>query len=436
MVLYDVLIIGAGAAGLAAAGVLEREGIRAVILEARERIGGRIHTIHPSSCAVPVELGAEFVHGRPPEIWPEVTSGRLSAEEVKGDRFYFEDGRLRRLESNDAVDQVLQAMRDYTDPDRSFEQFLAEACRDVPETEKARASAYVEGFNAARKEDVSVRSLVMGEEAAAQAGGGRMYRFGSGYDSVIGLLWASCARSELRLGNVVESLLWQRGSVTAKCASGTYSAKCAVVTLPLGVLQSRAGEPGYVEFDPEVGDIRNAASQLCMGQALRVTFEFRHRFWDWGVPTFKGRTQDLSMLFSLDPGFPTWWTSEPVKAPVITGWASGTRVREESSKSPEQITRDAAASLARLFGVPAEKVQAEIVTSYLHDWQADRFARGAYSYVPVGAVDNLSRLGLPVEDTLFFAGEATHNAGRNGTVDGAIATGRRAANDVLRVLRR
>ena len=429
----DVLIIGAGAAGLAAAGVLAREGIRAIILEARERIGGRIHTIHPSSCPVPVELGAEFVHGRPAEIWTDVMNRHLAAEELTGDRCYFQDGRLHSFDS-DAADKVLQRMKDYAGPDLSLEQFLINECGDISEDDKAWATAYVEGVNAARKEDVSVRSLVLAQDAAKRTGQ-NLYRFPAGYDSVIGSLWASCARSELRLGNTVERLEWNRGSVTAYCEAVTYSARCAVVTLPLGVLQSRPGEPGYVRFDPEVEEIRAAASQLRMGEALRVTFEFRHRFWDWGVPTHKGRTQDLAMLFSLDPGFPTWWTSEPIKAPVMTGWSSGARVQQLSGMPAEQVSGEAAASLARLLGVPREKLEAEIVNSHVHDWQRDRFTRGAYSYFPVGSLDSVTRLGIPVEDTLFFAGEATHDQGRNGTVDGAIATGRRAAEEVLRTIR-
>ena len=363
-------------------------------------------------------------------------AGRLVVDELTGERSYFEAGRLHRFGSNDAVERVLRRMRDYTSPDRSFAQFLEEACADLPESDKAWASAYVEGFNAARKEEVSVQSLVMAEDAGAGVGGSTLHRISAGYDSVIGNLFAGCARCELRLGTVVDEIHWSRGSVSARSDSGNYSAKCAVVTLPLGVLQASAGEAGYIRFEPEGHDIRTAASNLCTGQVMRITFEFRHRFWDWGVPTYQDGMQNLSMLFSLDSGFPTWWTSEPVKAPVITGWTSGPRVKQFSSKSGEQISREAAASLARLLGVPPAKVESEIVTSHMHDWQADPFARGAYSYVPAGHTNDLTRLGQSIEDTLFFAGEATNGAGRNGTVDGAIATGRRAAAEVLRALRR
>jgi hypothetical protein len=375
------------------------------------------------------------VHGRPGEIWDHVASGRLAAEELTGERFYFEEGRLQKFRGADTLERVFRKMRDYANPDRSFAQFLDETGGDLSQNDKAWAAAYVEGFNAANKEKVSVRSLVAAEDAAAGAGGAALNRIAAGYDGVIGVLYAGCARCELRLGTVVEELHWKRGSVSARCDSGDYSAKCAVLTLPLGVLQAGAGKPGYVRFSPEIEQIRAAASRLCMGDVIKITFEFRHRFWDWGVPTHRGSMQDLAMLFSLDPGFPTWWTSEPVKAPVATGWTSSSRVRQFSSKSAEQISREAAGSLARLLGVPAAKLEAEIVTSYMHDWQSDPFSRGAYSYIPAGCLDDATQLGRSVEDTLFFAGEATNDSGRNGTVDGAIASGRRAAAQVLQALR-
>jgi monoamine oxidase len=432
-----VIIIGAGAAGLAAAGALDRAGIRLILLEGRERIGGRIYTIHPLTCAVPVELGAEFMHGRPAEIWEYVAGHRLSIEEVKGERCYFEDGKLTRADRSDARAQILAGMQPYTNPDRSFSAYLAEAWADLPESEKGWAVEYVEGFNAARQEEISVRSLAIGEETSKrQPGSGALYRISSGYDSLIGNLWADCARAELRLGTPVRSVRWQRGTVTAEADSGAFHGRCAIVTLPLGVLQANEADPGFVRFDPAPESISTAARRLRMGEVIRITFEFRHRFWEWGVPSHKARLPELSMIFSHDPAFPTWWTSEPNQAPVVTAWTSGARVAKLFALSPEQIIREAAGSIGRLFGVPHEKILDEIVNAHTHDWQSDPFSRGAYSYVPAGCVDDVNALTIPVEDTLFFAGEATHTGGRNGTVDGAIASGRRAADQVLEALRR
>jgi monoamine oxidase len=430
-----VLIIGAGAAGLAAAGVLERAGVRAVILEARERIGGRIHTIHPSSCAVPVELGAEFIHGRPPEIWDRIAVSRLNVDELTGERFYFEDGRIKRINPDEGIQKVLAHMREHAQPDRSFADYLAEV-DSATQSEKDWASAYVEGFNAARKEDISLRSLVLTADAAERVGGDTPYRITGGYDGLVASLYSNCGRAELRLGTAVQTLEWKPGAVTAHCAGETFLAQCAIVTLPLGVLQASPGDPGYVRFDPEPEYTLTAARRLRVGQVVRVTFEFRHRFWEWGVPTYRGRLLDLAMLYSQLDGFPTWWTSEPIKAPVITGWASGANADRFLTGSGQQMKDGAVESLARLFGVSPGKVEGEILMSYVHNWHADPFARGAYSYVPVGCMDDVARLAQPVENTLFFAGEATQENGRNGTVDGAIAEGRRAAEEVVRCFMR
>jgi monoamine oxidase len=383
---------------------------------------------------VPVELGAEFVHGRPREIWEHIASNRLTASELKGEQCYFENGELKPVDDGPTTD-VLRRMRDYTHPDRTFAEYLAEDCRNIPEEDKEWAAAHVEGFNAARKEEISVRSLVLTEEAAEQAGGDNLYRINGGYDGVSRSLWSGCDGAELRLESSVRCIRWQRRSVTAVCDAASFQGESAIVTLPLGVLQAREGESGYVRFDPDPESIRGVANRLRMGEVIRITFEFCQRFWDWGAPTHKGRLPDLAILFSLDPAFPTWWTSEPFKVPVLTGWASGSKAARLLAMPPAQAIREAIESLGRLFGVPPEQIEKNVVAAYTHNWQSDPFARGAYSYIPAGCVEDVSTFAWPVDDTLFFAGEATHNGGRNGTVDGAIATGRRAAEQVIESFR-
>jgi monoamine oxidase len=377
------------------------------------------------------------MHGRPDEIWEYVTTHRLSIEEVKGERCYFEDDKLKRQNEDEDTARILAGMRGYTDPDRSFASYLAEAWPDAPESAKGWAAAYVEGFNAARREEISVRSLTIAHDAARQQSGGEtLYRITNGYDSLVGNLWTDCGHAELRLGTPVRSIRWKERLVTAESDAGTFTGTCMIVTVPLGVLQAKEGDAGFVRFDPQPEAILSATHRLRMGEVLRITFEFRHRFWDWGVPSYRGRMPELSMIFSHDPAFPTWWTSEPNQAPVVTAWTFGSRAALLLTRSRDEIITEAAASLARLFGVKKEKIVEEILAAHTHDWQSDPFTRGAYSYVPAGSVDDVNTLATPVENTLFFAGEATHKGGRNGTVDGAIASGRRAAQQVLEALQR
>jgi monoamine oxidase len=166
-----------------------------------------------------------------------------------------------------------------------------------------------------------------------------------------------------------------------------------------------------------------------------VVLRFRERFWDSLRPSGDKTLSDMSFLLSDDQWFPTWWTTMPEKHPVITGWAPFLAGRRLSGKDQSFVTHRAVETLSRLMGVDADTVEKMFQGSYFHDWQSDPFSRGAYSYGKVGAVDAQRALAAPIENTLFFAGEATDSTGNNGTVHGAIASGHRAAHEILQVLR-
>ena len=160
----DVIVIGAGAAGLAAASKLGRAGVSVLVLEARDRIGGRIHTQWDPVSDTPIELGAEFIHGRPPEIWSLLEEHKISTSEVEGDGWCLQDGNLSECDFFSQVEQILERMDD-RQPDESFLRFLNHCCPDSnqsPEQREAkeRALRYVVGFNAADPGLVGVHWLV------------------------------------------------------------------------------------------------------------------------------------------------------------------------------------------------------------------------------------------------------------------------------------
>jgi monoamine oxidase len=169
-----------------------------------------------------------------------------------------------------------------------------------------------------------------------------------------------------------------------------------------------------------------------MGEVIRVTMRFREQFWESGLPAAKGHDlSKLSFLFSHDSDFPTWWSVYPMHVPLLVGWAAGTRA-ERLSKLPEHaIVCEALAALARISEEPEQRLGDLLEAAHLHNWQTDPFSRGAYSHIPVNAMDAPERLAAAVEETLFFAGEATDTDGCEGTVHGAIATGERAAREVI-----
>src|SRR5437588_12742828 len=181
----EVLVIGAGVAGLAAASRLSQAGIRVLVLEGRDRIGGRVLTVHPSETDVAVELGAEFVHGRPPETWELIKSASLKPVEVKGEPFCSNESSIGRCDFWEKIEKVLDKMKEGL-PQQSFAAFIKDLCDpDISEEDKRAACMYVRGFHAAHPEEISVQSLIEGMEAAEKIDGDAQFRVPHGYDQVI-----------------------------------------------------------------------------------------------------------------------------------------------------------------------------------------------------------------------------------------------------------
>src|SRR3954469_428480 len=165
---HDVVIIGAGAAGLAAAAKLSEAGVRVIVLEARERVGGRIFLLREPNLQSAIELGAEFVHGRPREISDLARSGRIEEVELTGEHWFFHDGRLDRSERFvEGFEDFFGKMADPILADQSFEHFARYWERDPSIAAVSPwLKGYVEGFNAAEADLISIHSLV--KEARAE----------------------------------------------------------------------------------------------------------------------------------------------------------------------------------------------------------------------------------------------------------------------------
>lgn len=427
---FDTVIVGAGAAGLAALRELDRAGCNALCLEARDRIGGRIFTFNEPLSPLPIEFGAEFVHGRTPEIWDLIRDGRLIAYDCAEKPVHIQQGKVQPGSNAwQRIEHVMADVQKAADhgPDESFASFLAKS--SYAEDTKQLSTAYVEGFNAARKEIVGIASLAQDAKASDSIEGDHSFRLASGYQSIPLELLAGTknATSTLRPNSVVKRIQWQTGSVAIEMQGGeVFFAHRAIITVPLGVLQAEAGAEGAIRFDPEPSEILEAARTLRFGQVFRVVLRFREAFWETD-PQFA----NAGFLLSDEPSFPTWWTTLAVRAPILTGWSAGPHGDELLGKSHSEIVSRAVASLARVMSRSPQELNRLIEGAYFHDWHADPFARGAYSYVPAGALPVRKLLGQAVDNTLFFAGEATEQNGHSATVHGAIASGIRAAHQVL-----
>jgi monoamine oxidase len=425
----DVIVIGAGVAGLAAARALRERGVRVEVLEARARIGGRILTHRDARAPAPIELGAEFIHGSAPETMAIVREAGLLAVDVSEDRLEHRSrARARSKDFWTRIEHVMGRMSASRDPDRSFHEFLATSpggrkfARD-----RALARQYVENFHAADTLRISERALAKGGSPHGDPAEERTGRVLDGYDHVAGWL-ARKPHDSVRLRTIVKHIEWEPGGVHVDTSKGSYAAMAAIITLPIGVLQARPGDPGAVSIHPAISKHEDALALVTTGPVTRIVMLFREEFWR------KGKLAKLSFIQSSDPEVPVFWTLAPLRAPMMVAWAGGRRGAALALLSADERRDRAVAAAARTFGLPRAKLASLLVDSWTHNWEDDPFARGAYSYPLVGGSKAGESLARPIRGTLYIAGEATVGESDSGTVHGAMRSGRRAAKQVARHL--
>jgi monoamine oxidase len=432
---FDVIVIGAGAAGLIAAAQLAAAGRSVALLEARDRVGGRIWTRREPGLSVPVELGAEFIHGSAPITRALLAQAGVAAIDSSDLHLSLRDG---HIEPRDEFFPRMRRALAHTDAlsrhDMSFDALLEQHLAGVlSPAERQRARLMAEGFDAADPSRASARAIVA-EWSGDTLGSAPQSRPRDGYETLLAALVAPLQpqRVRLHLQARVQEVRWSRGAVEARCdflgAPLTVQAPRAIVTVPLGVLLQSRQSPAAVHFSPPLSMKAEALSGLASGAVIKVLLRFASAFWD---TLYDDRYRGVSFLHAADAEIPTFWTAAPAHAPLLVAWAGGPRVaRITADATPEQIVRTALASAQTLFG-GAVDVTAELTGYHYHDWQADPLACGAYSYVTVGGSSARAALARPVDGTLFFAGEATNTNDDAGTVEGALHSGQRAAREVL-----
>lgn len=422
--MLDVIVMGAGVAGLACARALHDSGMKVRVLEARDRIGGRVFTVHDDDLPVAVELGAELLHGDANETVDIARDEALAIVDVPETRFGVHEGNVRRLHDFwhrvDLVMRRLQKPRGRRAPDSSMRNFFAAApggralARD-----RAFAKQFIEGFHAVSVDEVSAHAMAEGG-APEDANARRMGRIPSGYAAIP---YALAMGLDVVTDAAVDRVAWSRGRVRVHVGKRSESARAVVVAVPLPIVQTLA-------FDaPLPAAHRRALGALGMGRVRRVVLSFEEPFWWDDNIGLRGAT----FLHSNDERFPVMWTAEPVRSPSLVLWAAGPNADAMASWSDDDVIAAALESVKRqLVKRGRARVKVKPRAAWTHDWQSDPFAGGAYSFIRVGGMDAAKALARAIDRTVFFAGEHTSDEGRSGTVDGAIATGRRAARQIQR----
>lgn len=405
------------------------------MLEARSRVGGRIWTLAEPPLGLALELGAEFVHGRPAATLERIERAGGAIVDSARAHWILRAGLLRT--SDEDFDELKRGLKRIRRPRRDlpFAQFLqTRAVETLSERARALAILLVEGFDAADSSRASTHATL--EEWSGQGGADApTFRPAGGYGALVESLRLEleAKNASLRLDSQASDVRWERGRVViagaAAGASFELAADRAVIALPLGVLELSPHAAQAVRFTPALHGKAQSFAGLAAGPVIKILLRFREPFWE---RVDGGRYENAAFFHAPECAFPTFWTMLPVRCSWLVGWCAGPHAARLTGAQELRIVRAALTSLRRIFGgrrlPPLDEVR-------LHDWQADPHARGAYSYVTVGgAATARARLAAPVEETLFFAGEAADTEGESGTVAGALQSGRRAARELLATL--
>jgi monoamine oxidase len=303
--------------------------------------------------------------------------------------------------------------------DRSFQDFLD----DKPggrslSNERELARGFVQGFNGADTSLISEKWLA--EQGDPTEGASEANRIVNGYGALIEFLMRHLTEL-IRSSVAVTRIIRTESQVTVMDEHGKdHVARAVIITVPLPLLQD-----GTIILEPDIPAIRNAARQLVMGHVARVNVVVKERFWEKKV-------EDLSFVHCPERPFNVWWTQNPLRAPVLTGWSGGPPALElMRNEHVEDVTL---AELARAFAIKRSRLDTLVESIHTYDWSEDPHVRGAYSYAGVAGAHAPRILARSFDDRIYLAGEATES-GASGTVEGALISGKRAARKVIEAIR-
>ncbi|WP_426671662.1 flavin monoamine oxidase family protein [Mucilaginibacter sp. McL0603] len=429
----EVIVIGAGATGLMAAYELTKAGKRVIVLEARNRTGGRIHTLDDTSFFKYAELGAEFVHGDLPVTLKLLKEAGIQMIPASGEMWHYSDGKfskdyqqidhwnllmqkLSKLEQDTSIGDFLQ---------REFSENKYDGLRDW-------VSRFVAGYDGADPFKASVFALRkewQSEDDNAQ------HRVKNGYCKMISYLATESKRkgAQLFLNSVVKRIHWEHGHVEVITTDEvSYKAGKVIIALPLGVLQAAASEEGAISISPSIPQYQEAIQQMGFGAIVKILLEFKKAFWeDEEKAKLAGDSlKEMSFLLSKEE-IPTWWTQYPTHSTVLTGWLGGPPAEKKKNATNEELFQQSLQSLSNIFKLSIEELKGNLIAWNISNWTADPFTRGSYAYDTVEAPEARGILSTPINKTIYFAGEYLYDGPAMGTVEAALTSGQNTANDLI-----
>ncbi|HLP87123.1 MAG TPA: FAD-dependent oxidoreductase [Nostocaceae cyanobacterium] len=424
----DVIVIGAGIAGIEAARVLQSQGYKVLVLEARDRIGGRIWT-NRSLKNIPLDLGASWIQGIRNNPLIEITRDlKIKTLPTDYDSLtqYHNDGKELTAEESEELDQQfnrlirgLEKMRNRMQEREQKDISLQTAIdKVIDKLELAKSeliginysiNTTIEHEYAADSDDLSLYNFDEGKDLK-----GGSVLFPGGYSQITTKLAEGL---NIKLEHIVKRIDYQNGGVKIFTNKGTFTADKVIITLPLGVLKT-----GTIEFNPALPSRKQTAiNKLGMGLLNKVYLRFSQVFWE----------KDSDMLGYLSQNKGEWCEFLNIykytKQPILLCFNAGSYGEKLEIWSDAQIIEEAMKVLRNIYGADIPNPEDWLITR----WKTDPFTKGSYSYLPVGAsLAEREALAEPIANKLFFAGEATSKS-YPATVHGALLSGRTAAKQII-----
>ena len=413
---YDVIIIGAGATGLLAMRDLAKAGYHVCMLEAAGIAGGRISTIKDDFENY-AEAGAEFIHGKLPLTFQLLKEAGLSYETVEGKMIGVRQGQWQSEEHYDHWDEFMLHLRKLK-TDITILQFLEENFSN-PEYIHLRLAVqrFSEGFDLADISKASILSIKKEWEDIDKT----QYRIKGGYIQLIDHLFNSCRQSntEFNFNACVNKIDHEDGNVTVHTTDNKkFQANKLIITVSAGVLQS-----GTIQFKPALTDHAVAIQGLGFGTVIKFLLEFKTSFWE--------EFDDEAGFLLTDEEIPTWWTQLPADSNLLTGWLGGPNATKKIFEPDSSLLQTALLSLSSIFRMPPAMLQEELTNYKIISWLNKPHIKGGYSYNTLHSEKAKEILSSPINNTIYFAGEAISKSESQGTVESALQSGHDTAKMLI-----
>jgi monoamine oxidase len=417
---YDVIIIGAGAAGLLATRDLAKAGNHVCILEAAGSAGGRISTIKEGFENY-AEAGAEFIHGKLPFTFQLLKEAGLSYEAVEGKMISVQQGQWQTEEHDEHWDEFMRQLKKLK-IDITILQFLEENFSDPKYIQLRQAvQRFSEGFDLADISKASILSIKDEWQNIEK----KQYRIKGGYIQLIDHLLNSCLKhnSEFHFNTCVNKIEHEESNVIVHTTDNKkFQADKLIITVSAGVLQS-----GTIQFKPALSDHAVAIQGLGFGTVIKFLLEFKTNFW-------KDFDDETGFLLT-DEEIPTWWTQLPSESNLLTGWLGGPNATKKIFEPDPSLLQTALLSLSSIFHIPPAMLKEELSNYKIINWLNHPHVKGGYSYNTLYSDKSKEILATPVNNTIYFAGEAICTGDSQGTVESALQSGHDVAKMMIGHLR-